>query len=81
MASCTIITAPANEFMEQTHSRMPIVLDDVRALEWLQPKPLEARDALDILMPSADAREWEMYAVSARVGNVRNDDAFFVAPL
>ncbi len=81
LSSCTIVTGPATEFMAPVHSRMPIVLHDDRARAWLSPEALEPRAALDILIPSEAAPEWMMRAVSARVGNVRNDDAALVAPV
>jgi putative SOS response-associated peptidase YedK len=78
--SCTIVTGPANEFMAPIHSRMPIVLSDARAAAWLAPEPLAPSDALDVLIPDEAAPAWEMYAVSPRVGNVRNDDARLTQP-
>jgi putative SOS response-associated peptidase YedK len=74
--SCTIITAPANEFMATIHSRMPVVLSDVRAAAWLAPEPFAPSDALDMLIPDESSPAWEIYPVSPRVGNVRNDDAW-----
>ncbi len=76
--SCTIVTSPANEFMAPVHSRMPIVLSDAGAAAWLTSEPLVPAAALDILIPDEASEVWEMYAVSARVGNVRNDDAGLV---
>jgi putative SOS response-associated peptidase YedK len=53
---------------------MPIVLSEERAAAWLTPQLLAAADAIDALIPDEQAPTWEMYAVSPRVGNVRNDD-------
>ena len=38
------------------------------------PSDLAADDAIDLLIPTENEPTWEMYAVSTRVGNVRNDD-------
>jgi putative SOS response-associated peptidase YedK len=78
--SCTIVTAPANEFMAPIHSRMPVVLSDARATAWLAPEPFTPSEALDVLFPDEAAPGWKMYAVSPRVGNVRNDDASLTQP-
>jgi putative SOS response-associated peptidase YedK len=78
--SCTIVTAPANDFMAPIHSRMPIVLCDARAAAWLSPELFAPNDALDVLMPDEEAPAWEMYAVSPRVGDARNDDSTLTQP-
>lgn len=78
--SCTIVTSPANEFMAPIHSRMPIVLPEAAAMTWLTHEPLAPAAALDLLIPDEAAPAWEMYAVSTRVGNIRNDDAELVQP-
>jgi putative SOS response-associated peptidase YedK len=79
IASCTLITAPANAFMAPIHSRMPIALTDDAARAWLTPGEIDARAALDILVPAEHEREWVMDPVSPRVGNVRNDDPDLIA--
>jgi len=79
--SCTIVTSRANEFLAPIHSRMPIVLSEARAAAWLASEPLVPAAALDVLIPDEDPSTWEMYSVSSRVGNVRNDDAALVQPV
>lgn len=74
LASCTIITTAADDFMRGTHSRMPVVLDDELAREWLISRKIDSAAALAMLVPSESADMWTMRPVSARVGNVRNDD-------
>jgi putative SOS response-associated peptidase YedK len=59
---------------------MPIVLSEAAAAAWLTPEPLTPAAALDLLIPDEAAPAWEIYAVSNRVGNVRNDDAALVQP-
>jgi putative SOS response-associated peptidase YedK len=60
---------------------MPIVLSEARAAAWLASEPLVPAAALDVLIPDEDPSTWEMYSVSSRVGNVRNDDAALVQPV
>jgi putative SOS response-associated peptidase YedK len=80
LASCTVITTAANDFLRDTHSRMPVVLDDELAREWLTAETLDPKAALAMLVPSESAATWTMRAVSARVGNVRNDDPALIQP-
>lgn len=47
VASCTIVTAPANDFMLPVHVRMPAILATSRADAWLAAESLAAADALD----------------------------------
>jgi putative SOS response-associated peptidase YedK len=80
LASCTIITAAANDFMRVTHSRMPVALDDDRARAWLTPEVLDPGAAIALLVPDESAATWTMHPVSPRIGNVRNEDAALIEP-
>jgi putative SOS response-associated peptidase YedK len=77
---CTIITTAANDFMRETHSRMPVVLDEELARE-LTPEAIDPAAALAMLVRSESADTWTMRSVSRRVGDVRNDDASLVAAI
>jgi len=48
LRSCAIITAPANEFMQTLHHRMPVLMDGSEASDWLSPsrKAAELQQAL-----------------------------------
>jgi putative SOS response-associated peptidase YedK len=59
---------------------MPVVPDDELAREWLTAETLDPKAALAMLVPSESAATWTMRAVSARVGNVRNDDPALIKP-
>jgi putative SOS response-associated peptidase YedK len=69
----TIITTEANDVVGRVHNRMPVILPDERADEWMfsgvgDPNQLQA-----LLVPAPD----ELLTptpVSPRVNNVRNDD-------
>ena len=68
--SYTIITLPANEFMQQLHDRMPAMLSPETEKLWLDPA-MSKKDVLDLLVPY-DSDKMDAYAVSKKVGNVRN---------
>jgi len=68
----TIITTDANELMQSVHTRMPVILNPGDYSRWLDPGE-PSRLPVDLLRPheSTDMKAWK---VSARVGNVRNND-------
>ena len=68
--SFTIVTTDANDRLRPIHDRMPVVLDPADWGPWIE-GPAEAVQHL--LRPAPDAA-LVAYPVSARVGNVRNDD-------
>jgi putative SOS response-associated peptidase YedK len=72
LESFTIITTDPNELMEQLHNRMPVIIDAKDYGRWLDPGD-PARLPVDLLRPY-DAEKMKAWKVSARVGNVRNDD-------
>lgn len=78
LASCTIITTRANEFMRSLHDRMPVVLDAAGRDAWLdaatRPENLQA-----LLAPAPDAM-LEAWPVSRRVNSPFNEDASLVEP-
>ena len=67
--SYTIITLPANEFMEKLHDRMPAILSPELEKLWLDPT-LNQKDVMQLLVPY-DADKMDAYPVSKKVGNVR----------
>jgi putative SOS response-associated peptidase YedK len=78
VTSATIVTQPANAFMQTIHSRMPVVLDLERARAWLAPGERDTAELLALLEPSPpDA--WTAHPVAPRVGNARFDDAQLTA--
>jgi len=78
--SATIVTQPANPFMQTIHSRMPVVLDLERARAWLAPGERAAADLFALLEPSAPDG-WAAHPVAPLVGNARFDDAALIAPV
>jgi hypothetical protein len=74
----TIITTTPNELCAELHNRMPVVLKPQPA--WLGEQPADAPQlkALLALYPSDEIICWP---VSARVGNVRNNDPSLIEPV
>lgn len=66
LESCTMITTEANEFMQQLHTRMPVILESEDRLVWLEEGPEE------LLKPSPEG-VLQAWPVSRAVGNVRNE--------
>lgn len=80
VTSATIVTQPANAFMETIHSRMPVVLDIARANAWLAEGEREPDDLFALLEPSPPD-VWTANPVAPRVGNARFDDPALIAPV
>jgi putative SOS response-associated peptidase YedK len=70
--SFTIITTDPNELMQPLHNRMPVILRPQDYSRWIEPGD-PARPPVDLLRPY-NADEMKAWKVSARVGNVRNND-------
>ncbi|MEE4186160.1 MAG: SOS response-associated peptidase [Gammaproteobacteria bacterium] len=69
--TCSIITAPANEFMRSLHHRMPVLLDTVVWPTWFAADA--RRDALESLLLATQQVELQAWAVSRRVNSPAND--------
>jgi putative SOS response-associated peptidase YedK len=72
--SCTVITTtPNNAMAALPHDRMPVVLDEVDWPIWLGELPGDPDEVRSLLRPYAGTLE--LWPVSKRVGNVKNNDA------
>jgi putative SOS response-associated peptidase YedK len=78
--SFAIVTTEPNELCAQLHNRMPVVLAREAWPAWLgeQPADIHQLKALLAPYPSEDMICWP---VSARVGNVKNNDPSLVEPV
>jgi putative SOS response-associated peptidase YedK len=78
--SFAIVTTEPNELCAQLHNRMPVVLAPEAWPQWLgeQPADLSQLKALLVPYPSDEMIAW---SVSARVGNVRNNDSSLIEPV
>ncbi len=80
LRTCTIITTEANDLVARLHDRMPVVLGPSDWDRWLDRAVTDPAAVRDLLAPP-DPRAFEMYEVSTRVNNVRNNDGRLVLPL
>jgi putative SOS response-associated peptidase YedK len=79
LASCTIITTGANEFMRPLHDRMPVMLDAAGREAWLD--ATSAPQDLQALLAPAPDELLEAWPVSRRVNSPFNEDPTLVEPL
>jgi putative SOS response-associated peptidase YedK len=78
--SFAIITTEPNELCTALHNRMPAILAPEAWPEWLGEQPADEARLKSLLAPypSVDMICWP---VSARVGNVRNNDSSLIEPV
>lgn len=69
--SCTILTGPANEAMQQVHDRMPIMVAPAMWDAWLDPDDEEAAALLDAI-ETPPASLFSIHAVDPAVNNSRS---------
>ncbi|MBX3028188.1 SOS response-associated peptidase [bacterium] len=80
LASCTIITVPANGVVAPIHDRMPAVLSAAAVDAWLDPAPAAAAALAPLLAPAPDEHLIAI-PVSSRVNKPEHDDPSCIAPL
>jgi putative SOS response-associated peptidase YedK len=68
----TILTSDPNALAEPVHNRMPVILNPHDYSRWMEPGD-PSRPPLDLLRPYP-AEKMYSWPVSARVGNVSNND-------
>jgi putative SOS response-associated peptidase YedK len=70
ITSCTILTAPATAEMRPIHKRMPVILADDAALEWINPdtSPAQLEEIIDNRVC-----DLEMYATTTYVNSSRHE--------
>lgn len=76
--SYAILTVESGGFVRQIHDRMPVILEPEDYGMWLDPNA-QREGELDRMI-RARGDDVTARAVSARVGNVRNDDASLAEP-
>jgi len=74
--SFTIITVPANEQLRPLHERMPLILDETDWPAWLGETGSDPAPLL-----RSYAKPLRVWAVSARVNSVKNNDQHLLDPL
>lgn len=75
----TIVTTSANDVMAPYHDRMPVILGDRDADLWMFSTTPPAQ--LKALLRPAPGEALRVFAVSARVNSVKNDDPSLVEPI
>ena len=78
--SFAIITTTPNELCAQLHNRMPVVLGPETWPVRLGEEPADARQFAGMLAPYP-SEEMTCWPVSARVGNVKNNDPSLIEPI
>jgi putative SOS response-associated peptidase YedK len=78
--SFAIVTTEPNELCAALHNRMPVVLAPEAWPQWLGEEPADEAQLKSHLAPypSDGMVSW---AVSARVGNVKNNDPGLIEPI
>ena len=74
------MTTIPNTVTAAVHDRMPVILSPDAYDVWLDPGFADVAAVSELLKPY-DARMMKSYPVSARVGNVANDDAECCVPV
>ena len=72
--SCAIVTKPADAAIKKIHQRMPLIVGQAVASEWLAVSPDEAMD-----LARVQKEELDIYKVSLAVNNARNDGPELIA--
>jgi putative SOS response-associated peptidase YedK len=80
LRSFAIVTTTPNELCGEIHNRMPVILKPETWPAWLGEEPADVAELKSLLAPYP-ADEMICWPVSARVGNVRNNDATLIEPL
>ena len=78
--SFAIITTAPNELCAQLHNRMPAILAPEAWPEWLGEQPADEARLKSLLAPYP-SDGMICWPVSARVGNVRNNDSSLIEPV
>src|SRR5215472_7341867 len=78
--SFAIVTTTPNELCAGLHNRMPVVLAPETWPAWLGEEPADPPQLKALLAPYPSA-EMTCWPVSARVGNVKNNDPSLIEPL
>lgn len=77
--SCTIVTTTPNELMAELHDRMPVILSDEAARQWLSPGIDDPGLLQSLLIPYPDG-DLVAFPVSAKVNSPAYDAADCIHP-
>lgn len=80
LESCTIITTEANAMLAPIHHRMPVLLGHSAWNLWLDSRPLEQEQLLELLKPT-DTENMQVWGVSHAVNKASNDSPALIEPI
>ncbi|WP_336215718.1 SOS response-associated peptidase [Nonomuraea sp. LPB2021202275-12-8] len=80
LVTCTVITTDAEDDLGRIHDRMPMMIEQERWAEWLDPKLTDPKQASGLLVPAQSGR-LTAHPVSTDVNNVRNNGPELIEPL
>ncbi|MGP4071723.1 SOS response-associated peptidase [Piscibacillus sp. B03] len=80
LVTCTILTKEADDFMNDIHHRMPVILPKDHENEWLDFNLKDATEMKEFVL-SLPTESLEAYPVSQHVNNPRNDDEHCITSL
>jgi putative SOS response-associated peptidase YedK len=80
VASCTIVTTQANDFMQPIHGRMPLIPPPPQEAEWIDPATPHIDEWLRALAPYP-GEEMEAYQVSRWVNSPKNNSVECIRPI
>jgi putative SOS response-associated peptidase YedK len=78
--SFAIVTTEPNELCAQLHNRMPAIIAPEAWPVWLGEEPADEAQLKALLAPYP-SDEMISWSVSARVGNVKNNDPTLIEPI
>lgn len=78
--TCTLLTKDADEYMQQYHHRMPIILPREKEDMWITNSFPTPKDAQEFII-NVDTEPLTAYTVSDYVNNARNNDATCIEPI
>ncbi|WP_174615942.1 SOS response-associated peptidase [Virgibacillus ihumii] len=78
--TCTILTKDANEYMQQIHHRMPIILPKEKEDEWIA-SPERDVNVWHHFLETLEADTFTSYNVDTYVNAAKNNDAACIEPL
>lgn len=79
LLTATVLTTSPNALMAPIHDRMPVILDEARWRDWLEPGDRSIEQLLPLLSPFPPEL-MRAYPVSTRVNSPRNDDPSLLDP-
>lgn len=78
--TCTVIVTDANEIIAPIHERMPVILDEEKFGQWLDPAVHDRETLLRPLKPY-DPQALEIYAVTSKMNSYKYNDPENIKPL